>query len=682
MPSIKVVVSRSASLTFVVAVCGMRWQGAPVPVRALAPVMGVRALRRIAPGPVPDVAAPGDGGTDPGGGPDGTPVANPSPQTPSNPGPGANEDSGSPQIPEDLDPNADPLIGNLAEEGLIPRPEDTDQQQQTEGPTFIQSPVGTAIPIATDPTPSASTDDVRYQTDTFSAGASPGAVTRSQTACTGTSCTVTYADTATETFVTGTTLIDLIKVTYYYYTYRNVEFELEMVIQSDPTDPRFAREFLGNLDYSRFGLSGGLIIGGTNYNARYAYGFSEGDATGSNPTDTDLESGSWIGWMTGGDISSGDTRFNMVLGRAEITVKDLSTDAKADVSFTGIRDVTAKADVSDISWTDLDLTNGAFSSGSDGDSIAGTFYGPAHEEVGGVFEKSSIAGSFGAAWNTYTPGSLSWPVTAATARTNTGMAVSALANDAALTTLDTTITGATDGFLHSDILLFSGSSYTSAGREETTCSGGATSCTLGSSSYSFDDFEDGRPQASDYDFEIERVGKKSDVEVAQVRSYNTQSSATVALLGYGGWLQHSAFGGIARRYHEGSLGSRKLWSAASYSFGDATGSNPAADGTWSGQAIGIDVSGGLTHGNVIQGDASVTFTLADTDVDVSFTNLKNIDTNTSLTDMSWTDLTVTDGAFSTGSNGDSIAGQFYGSSHDEVGGIFEKDSVLGAFGGT
>ena len=259
------------------------------------------------------------------------------------------------------------------------------------------------------------------------------------------------------------------------------------------------------------------------------------------------------------------------------------------------------------------------------------------------------------------------------------MSAPALTDVAALTTLDTTIVNATDGFLHSDIPIFTGSSYKSSARLKTTCTG--NSCTLGPSTYSFRDFKDSRPQSTDFDFEIERVGKTNDEEVAQVRSYNTQSPATVALLGYGGWLQHSAFGGITRRYREGSLAHSRAWSATTYSFGDAAGSNPSADGTWTGLPTGIDISGGSTHGNVIQGDTSVTFSLTDYDVNVSFTNLKAIDGDTSLTDMTWTDLAGANGVFSDGSNGGSIDGQFYGSSHEEVGGIFEKDNVLGAFGG-
>ena len=50
-----------------------------------------------------------------------------------------------------------------------------------------------------------------------------------------------------------------------------------------------------------------------------------------------------------------------------------------------------------MAWTGLALTDGGFETGAAGDSISGRFYGPDHEEVGGVFERNRIVGAFGAA---------------------------------------------------------------------------------------------------------------------------------------------------------------------------------------------------------------------------------------------------------------------------------------------
>ena len=50
----------------------------------------------------------------------------------------------------------------------------------------------------------------------------------------------------------------------------------------------------------------------------------------------------------------------------------------------------------DMNWEDIPLTSGSFQSGSGSDQISGQFYGPNHEEVGGVFERNQILGAFGA----------------------------------------------------------------------------------------------------------------------------------------------------------------------------------------------------------------------------------------------------------------------------------------------
>jgi len=53
-----------------------------------------------------------------------------------------------------------------------------------------------------------------------------------------------------------------------------------------------------------------------------------------------------------------------------------------------------------------------------------------------------------------------------------------------------------------------------------------------------------------------------------------------------------------------------------------------------------------------------------------------------LSDMDWTweDLSLTDGAFQSGSSTNRVQGRFYGPNHEEVGGAFERNQVLDAFG--
>ena len=46
----------------------------------------------------------------------------------------------------------------------------------------------------------------------------------------------------------------------------------------------------------------------------------------------------------------------------------------------------------------------------------------------------------------------------------------------------------------------------------------------------------------------------------------------------------------------------------------------------------------------------------------------------------WANLPLMNGGFSTSSQSGSIEGTFYGSTHDEVGGIFDRNDIVGAFG--
>ena len=84
------------------------------------------------------------------------------------------------------------------------------------------------------------------------------------------------------------------------------------------------------------------------------------------------------------------------------------------------------------------------------------------------------------------------------------------------------------------------------------------------------------------------------------------------------------------------------------SAGNATGRNPAAAGgaTWSGVMVGADV--GASAGNVIQGDAAITVDFSNSDIDVAFTNIVDLDAGTGRGDMRWDDISLRAGEFATG----------------------------------
>lgn len=114
------------------------------------------------------------------------------------------------------------------------------------------------------------------------------------------------------------------------------------------------------------------------------------------------------------------------------------------------------------------------------------------------------------------------------------------------------------------------------------------------------------------------------------------------------------------------------------SFGSWTGASPTGTGgaVWRGSAVGLEGATGLA----IEGDAEIGIDdLASPDVDVALTGLMDSD-GAARADMRWDGIALSSGAFqSSGVNG-SIEGRFYGAGRDEVGGVFESNGILGAFG--
>ena len=146
---------------------------------------------------------------------------------------------------------------------------------------------------------------------------------------------------------------------------------------------------------------------------------------------------------------------------------------------------------------------------------------------------------------------------------------------------------------------------------------------------------------------------------------------------YGGWMDNSVF--VIERYtaptREGML-SR----IASYSFGSAAGTNPTGTGsaTWNGVMIGVTSD----SNHLVQGDAEVEirdFSASPLVAFVEFTDIYNLETRARIQNMGWANLSLTDGGFShTGNLTGYIKGTFYGMTHDEVGGIFDREGVIGS----
>ncbi len=156
---------------------------------------------------------------------------------------------------------------------------------------------------------------------------------------------------------------------------------------------------------------------------------------------------------------------------------------------------------------------------------------------------------------------------------------------------------------------------------------------------------------------------------------------------YGGWLDHSLFATESALLRGDIFPDQGATVSLSYSFGFSAGENPrSSEGSarWEGLMIGRDMRASASRGQVVQGDAGVTveFGGAGMTADVEFAGIANAGTDERFGDMAWRGLAVERGGFALrNSPDDTISGRFYGSGAEEVGGIFERDGIAGAFGG-
>ena len=192
------------------------------------------------------------------------------------------------------------------------------------------------------------------------------------------------------------------------------------------------------------------------------------------------------------------------------------------------------------------------------------------------------------------------------------------------------------------------------------------------------------------DFESQAVMAYRGISFGQRRSPGTDAAGdTFEALGYGGWLDHHYFVVNARLY-PGTDNAEKVV-LYSYVVGDETGTNPASgSASWKGVAIGVDASQRFDERRLLQADVDITIEdFMSPMVDILFDNIKDLRTGEDFTlvpSVSWSDLALVDGAFAheEGTLGqldrNRIEGRFYGSDHDEIGGVFEYATVVGSFG--
>lgn len=114
------------------------------------------------------------------------------------------------------------------------------------------------------------------------------------------------------------------------------------------------------------------------------------------------------------------------------------------------------------------------------------------------------------------------------------------------------------------------------------------------------------------------------------------------------------------------------------SFGASPGTTPTeiGGGVWKGALVGIDTR----TRERIEGDAMIEIDdFASSDVDIALTGIEDA-SGRARANRHWQNIPVVQGTFQARDMAGSIEGRFYGSDHGEVGGIFERDQLLGAFG--
>lgn len=180
----------------------------------------------------------------------------------------------------------------------------------------------------------------------------------------------------------------------------------------------------------------------------------------------------------------------------------------------------------------------------------------------------------------------------------------------------------------------------------------------------------------DFSYSARPVMTRRGVETVQATSAGISEESQRTQLTYAGWLDGSIFGLADAHFDPGGEMDRRI--ALGFSVGRVSGSNPAGTGsaTWN----GLMIAGTKQADHVIQGDATIDIDdLASPDVDILFSNIWNLNTGGSVSDMIWNDLVVIGGRFNSTANGE-IEGSFYGTTHQEVGGVFDRAGFIGGFG--
>ena len=118
----------------------------------------------------------------------------------------------------------------------------------------------------------------------------------------------------------------------------------------------------------------------------------QGDLSGSRPSGNAVWEGRMVGYQSG--LEPGEDPF--VQGRAEVSVSLFSSEV--DIDFSGVKSMDRARTAADFGYADISLGSDGTFDGYDRGHVEGAFFGPAHEEVAGMFHNNAnqVTGSFGA----------------------------------------------------------------------------------------------------------------------------------------------------------------------------------------------------------------------------------------------------------------------------------------------
>ena len=164
------------------------------------------------------------------------------------------------------------------------------------------------------------------------------------------------------------------------------------------------------------------------------------------------------------------------------------------------------------------------------------------------------------------------------------------------------------------------------------------------------------------------------------------------ILSYEGWMRYSKFAAEINIITHGLVEAgpyRRVLTGQRYgvgvSIGQGNDTNPVdGNATWRGVMLGGRIGETADFGDPVRGDATLTYDFGSAHMDVAFTGIRSIrdvEVPATYPDMTWQNLPVRDGRFGGGFDDPTIEGRFYGPNHEEVGGIFQRNRIVGAFGG-